>query len=360
MKYFRLVLIFLIVFCYVSTITAELRFVILGDFGGTSTRPYSLRSQRRVSMEISKIPDVDFFVVTGDNFYFNGVKNVEDFRFQETFEKVYSYPTLQKNWYITPGNHDYHGNVSAQILYSRRSPRWIFPYYYHTKVFTIPQTNKTLQLVMIDTNILCYPKLVKKHKTPDSEAQMQWINEILNKSNANYLIFIGHHPLYSAGQHGNTECLHNKLLHLLKQYKVDAYISGHDHNLQHITLENSTLESFVCGSSNFFSNWQPNFLKLKPNRLRAFFGKQPGFIIAHAGEEYLNIELRTIDERQKYETKLLMRRKLLEHYDDKRPREILKQISHTRKIEDFLFYYIVLYLFILLCIVYHRKRFTSF
>ena len=93
---------------------------------------------------------------------------------------------------------------------------------------------------------------------------------------------------------------------------------------------------------------------------RAFFGKQPGFIIAHAGEEYLNIELRTIDERKKYETKLLMRRKLLEHYDDKRPREILKQISHTRKIEDFLFYYIVLYLFILLCIVYHSKRFISF
>lgn len=55
-----------------------------------------------------------------------------------------------------------------------------------------------------------------------------------------------------------------------------------------------------------------------------------------------------------------MRRKLLEHYDNERPREILKQISHTRKIEDFLFYYIVLYLFILLCIVYHSKRFISF
>ena len=76
---------------------------------------------------------MDFFVVTGDNFYFHGVKNVNDFRFFATYERVYSYPSQQKKWYVVAGNHDYYGNVSAQILYTQKSKRWTFPHFYHTK-----------------------------------------------------------------------------------------------------------------------------------------------------------------------------------------------------------------------------------
>ena len=43
----------------------------------------------------------------GDNFYFRGVKNVEDDRFQYTFEEVYKDPMLHCPWYLTTGNHDW-------------------------------------------------------------------------------------------------------------------------------------------------------------------------------------------------------------------------------------------------------------
>lgn len=76
---------------------------------------------------------MDFFVGAGDNFYYRGVKTVDDFRFNATFEKVYNSASLQKKWYMIAGNHDYYGNVSAQILYSKKSNRWTFPYFYYTK-----------------------------------------------------------------------------------------------------------------------------------------------------------------------------------------------------------------------------------
>ena len=42
----------------------------------------------------------------------------------------------------------------------------------------------------------------------------------------------GHHPVLSAGIHGNTPYLLSNLKPLMEEYDVTAYISGHDHNLQ--------------------------------------------------------------------------------------------------------------------------------
>ena len=42
----------------------------------------------------------------------------------------------------------------------------------------------------------------------------------------------GHHPVVSAGIHGNTPYLLSNLKPLMEEYDVTAYISGHDHNLQ--------------------------------------------------------------------------------------------------------------------------------
>ena len=104
----------------------------------------------------------------GDNFYFDGVKNDQDFRFSKTFEDVYTDKSLQIPWYVIAGNHDHHRNVSGEIDYTRLSKRWNFPDYYHSHVFSIPGTSKTLQIVLIDTILLCGnsgddrdPKLLK-------------------------------------------------------------------------------------------------------------------------------------------------------------------------------------------------------
>ena len=42
----------------------------------------------------------------------------------------------------------------------------------------------------------------------------------------------GHHPVFSAGVHGNTQYLESNLKPLLEENNVSLYLSGHDHNSQ--------------------------------------------------------------------------------------------------------------------------------
>jgi tartrate-resistant acid phosphatase type 5 len=49
-----------------------------------------------------------------------------------------------------------------------------------------------------------------------------------------WLIVCGHYPVFSVGSHGDTDELLVNLLPLLQQYKVDAYLSGHDHLSAHL------------------------------------------------------------------------------------------------------------------------------
>lgn len=73
-----------------------------------------------------------FIVGVGDNFYFTGVKNVNDPRFLLTFERTYSDPSLNIPWYMIAGNHDHAQNISAQIEYTKVSSRWKYPDYYYS------------------------------------------------------------------------------------------------------------------------------------------------------------------------------------------------------------------------------------
>lgn len=44
--------------------------------------------------------DINFVVSTGDNFYDNGLSGEDDPAFEESFSKIYTAQSLQKQWYI--------------------------------------------------------------------------------------------------------------------------------------------------------------------------------------------------------------------------------------------------------------------
>lgn len=44
--------------------------------------------------------DIDFVVSTGDNFYDNGLSRENDTAFVESFTKIYTQNSLQKQWYV--------------------------------------------------------------------------------------------------------------------------------------------------------------------------------------------------------------------------------------------------------------------
>jgi len=80
---------------------------------------------------------------------------------------------------------------------------------------------------------------------------------------------VAHHPVYSGGEHGDTPYIIEHILPLLQEYKVQAYINGHDHDLQH--LQAGSVNLFCCGAGS----------KVRPTTITPhthFAQSVPGFI----------------------------------------------------------------------------------
>lgn len=114
-----------------------------------------------------------------------------------------------------------------------------FPSYYYELNFHIPNTGKTLTIIMLDTIMLCGNSddfVDQKPRGPlravDANRQLTWLQERLARSKADFLLVAGHYPVWSVSEHGPTECLLQRLHPLLIKYKATAYLCGHDHNLQ--------------------------------------------------------------------------------------------------------------------------------
>lgn len=68
-----------------SLAVESLRFLVIGDMGGLPTYPYVTSVELGTSEEMATIADkygVSFIMELGDNFYYDGVKTVDDPRFK--------------------------------------------------------------------------------------------------------------------------------------------------------------------------------------------------------------------------------------------------------------------------------------
>ena len=63
----------------------DVSFLVIGDFGGLPMFPYKTAIEEAVAIQMGRYArnhSIDFVLTLGDNFYFDGVKNVNDPRFQ--------------------------------------------------------------------------------------------------------------------------------------------------------------------------------------------------------------------------------------------------------------------------------------
>jgi len=235
-------------------------FLVMGDWGGKPSWPYSTTEEVATAKGMNAVAaseNLDFALALGDNFYDSGVKSVDDKRFSETFEKVFSGDALKDPFVfnVIAGNHDHNGNVSAQVAYSSVSARWSFPSLYYD--FEKNIGGSTVHFVMIDTVILSGNSDVTSQETGEivasltgaelaerwspsaveqrvADDQWTWIESTLKDSKADFIIVAGHYPVYSICEHGPTPLLETKLVPLLETYRVTAFLNGHDHCAQHI------------------------------------------------------------------------------------------------------------------------------
>jgi tartrate-resistant acid phosphatase type 5 len=200
--------------------------------------------------QFSKQKPVDFVLLLGDNYYDDGIPgDATSFRFKDTFEDVFTAPTLQDMPYFAVlGNHDYLGNFTAEVAYTELSPRWEMPSTYYTQQVQYNGTDGkafSVHFVAIDTVALAGlthgdDPTEQPPGAPDAalaQSQWDWIEQQLSTSTAEILIVMGHYPVFSGCSHGPTLALEIGLEPLLEKYGAH-YFSGHDHCQEYIEYKN--------------------------------------------------------------------------------------------------------------------------
>jgi len=231
-----------------------IRVLAFGDFGDGG------KGQREVAsamLQYHRQRPFDFAITLGDNFYNNGMRGVDDPRWKTWWDQLYDPLGIQ--FYATLGNHDYGFPQSpeAEILYSKKSPSWRMPATRYT------YTAGSVQFFATDSQKM----------TPD---QLEWLQKELVSSTARWKVVYGHHTIYSHGYHGNTPELIRDLLPLIKD-RVDIYLSGHDHDMQHLRPEGN-LHFFVSGSGG-------KLRRIRPGPRSLFAMSARGFAVLEANAE---------------------------------------------------------------------------
>jgi tartrate-resistant acid phosphatase type 5 len=204
-----------------------LEVIAIGDSGTGGTG----QIQTALSMKhyAENIP-INFVLYLGDNCYPGGFSSLYDHKWQTCFENIYDDSVLDIPFFALLGNHDYLGNVDAQLEYSRTfDTNFTLPSKYYTFSKILPDSTE-IQFIILDTQLI-------KEEIPAGDAELIWLENQLSASTAHWKIVIGHHPIYSNGDHGNNDILITKINSLLIDNNVDLYIAGHEHNLELIKNE---------------------------------------------------------------------------------------------------------------------------
>ncbi|XP_042499910.1 purple acid phosphatase 3-like [Macadamia integrifolia] len=263
----------------------SLRVLVVGDWGRKGHY-----NQTEVAVQMGKVADVldpAFIISTGDNFYGSGLTGTDDPQFEESFSNIYTAKSLQKQWYNVLGNHDYRGNVEAQLspVLTKIDSRWLC-----MRSFIV--NTEIAEIFFVDTT-----PFADKYFTHPGDETYDWsgitptrkgylsnllkdLDSALKESTAKWKIVVGHHTLRSAGQHRDTVELVRDLLPILKADDVDLYINGHDHLVQHISSRDSKLQYFTSGGGS--KAWRGDY-DLNKEGLKFFYDGQ-GFMTVEITE----------------------------------------------------------------------------
>lgn len=226
-----------------------LHFLAVGDYGTGN------KNQKKVAEQMNAFAGkldspLTAVLALGDNFY----NKLETERFERDFEKMYSKEHLNCPFYACLGNHDYgpqydskQGRAKAdmQLEYAAKNPgsRWKMP----AKWYAVELPNASAPLVKV---IYLDGNYFEGAMTPQEKLdQKRWMDAELKKpTRAKWTWVVSHYPLFSddTKRKDNKSLIKNWGDHL-KANPISLYLSGHDHNLQHLQLKDYQPSFLVSG-----------------------------------------------------------------------------------------------------------------
>lgn len=227
----------------------------VGDWGEDSSQGQQMRVAAAMQgYQAANRLRVENLLMLGDNWYGPLPGGVDSPRWQTQFEQMYPPAAFPGKAYAVLGNHDYEekpaSKVDAQLGYAARGrSRWTMPNHWYS--FRLPETEPLVKVVALDTNYPVHGEGLFRTPTLNAEQvaqQNDWLRAQLAEAPGEPFTFvIGHHPIFSNGDHGDTPALIRDWDPLFRERRVHMYLNGHDHDLQHLEVGGSPVSYVVSG-----------------------------------------------------------------------------------------------------------------
>lgn len=195
------------------------RFVAFGDWGAGTSFQKAVAEQLAI---LNQKAPFDTVLMLGDNIYEIGnVNKLGKAYFTDTYT-----PLIESGveFIVALGNHDMVGGFQDDQVRFFKMPG----YYYNA-------CRGPFEFFVINSNTFA-----------NDEVQQKWLDKALEDSKADWKIVLGHHPVYSSGEHGNNPGLKKTLEPLLIKHQVPFYLAGHDHDYERFSPVNG-IQYIVSG-----------------------------------------------------------------------------------------------------------------
>ena len=267
----------------------SVNFYVANDLGRNGY--YDQKPIAELMGRMAETVGIECVAAAGDIHHFEGVTSTQDPLWMTNYELIYSHPELMLAWYPICGNHEYRGNTQAVIDYAKVSRRWEMPAKYYTKV--IEDDGVTVRLVFVDTTPMIDKYREDSEKYPDAgkqdiDKQLAWVDQTLTDAKEDWVIVIGHHPIYAQStksEYERTDMQKRLNTVLLKHKNVAMYVCGHIHNFQHIRKPGCSID-YVVNTSGSLSRPE-----VKPIDGTQFCSGVTGFSLVCADKQELDLHL---------------------------------------------------------------------
>lgn len=214
----------------------SLRFMILGDTGSGDRNQYAVAQAMEQKCQEQAL---DGIIMLGDNFYMVGVSGVDDSQWESKVMTPYGRGCLESvPIYAILGNHDYKGDIEAQIRPPSPDDKWFMPHRFYQVTF-----GKLLNLIVTDTNTfdVC--------GDPGS-CMIDFLAEALEGSQPKtypWTFVASHHPIVSSSAKYRKKLPVGWFLQKMICGKVTALLSGHSHHLERMEMPDCGMDLIVSG-----------------------------------------------------------------------------------------------------------------
>lgn len=253
----------------------------ISDFGYFGHSSKMDKMEKHINQLKQKVQESvkNILFLGGDNFYPSGIKDADD-RKLKLFNKYFNFIPKDRIYGIM-GNHDYGGIVRHQMVGNNNfisEPRFyivksgnvdfymidttIIDYMSYTDISCVyenlfPESynefHKTMIGEAIDISIKRWTAFKEKmsndlfqyRRTMLEDLDYSFKNSIINGQK---IIIVGHYPPQSFGSYyayNNKNIIMKHIGVLMLKYNINYYISGHDHNNQHIFYDERGLYDLV-------------------------------------------------------------------------------------------------------------------